>query len=203
MGIIAFKCMRCGNCCRQLLEDTELGRFGLYLLPHEVRLFPTETIAPYMAVGVKGHSRPRPARIVAYQVKVEACPHLSQVLPALGCSTAWNHCLPAPSSEQNVCGIYRKRPLACQAFPLDVDWSYGRPEQVASSKCPVVRGRGGMQLQVPGEFMRANLLLTARIYDNKMFVAWMYPLEQGRWVSLKDLPVEELMEARRRRVVLG
>lgn len=67
---------------------------GLYLFPNETKLFPKRLVSPSKGIGwgVTG-----PKHIITYQLNVDVCPHIS---------------------KDNLCRIYDRRPLACQAFPL-------------------------------------------------------------------------------------
>jgi Fe-S-cluster containining protein len=94
MAKIVFKCLQCGRCCKNLFRDVEGALVGLGLFPDERKLFPKKLVSPQTGVGW-GLSGPK--HILDYQLNVSACPHLS---------------------KDNSCGIYDKRPLACQGFPL-------------------------------------------------------------------------------------
>lgn len=160
--MIAFQCDRCGECCRDLSKETDTGRYGPYLLPRETRYFPKGTVAPYMAKGLKGRSRPRPRTIVAYQIRVMTCPHLD---------------------DNNLCRIYRNRPLSCQAFPLDMGWRGGRPYPFASTTCPQVPSAES-ELKVSREIAWANAALSKYIWKNTTVPFWTYPLDRERWIPL-------------------
>ena len=102
-GTIKFKCLKCGECCKNLHIKTKLGgakwvTLGLFILPHERKLFPANIVMPMYGAGIKGKSRPRPDIIFAYQISQNICPHLT---------------------SKNLCGIYKRRPIACRSFPLE------------------------------------------------------------------------------------
>jgi Fe-S-cluster containining protein len=86
--MLRFKCNGCGKCCGHLLSYQDDLRFGLYLSPKEALLFPEECISPLF----KYYNT-----IIAYQVSVDRCPHLT---------------------KDNKCAIYDNRPLTCQSFPM-------------------------------------------------------------------------------------
>jgi len=94
MTEIVFKCLQCGRCCKNLLREIEGTLVGLGLFPDERKLFPMELVSPQTGIG---WGLTGPKHILDYQLTVSACPHLS---------------------KDNLCKIYNKRPLACQAFPL-------------------------------------------------------------------------------------
>lgn len=91
MDGIFLKCMKRGNCCRNLLEEREGVLKGLTLTANETSLFPSNMVSPLTATG-----RKRPEHIIDYQLNVNNCPHID---------------------EANQCRIYDKRPLVCRAFP--------------------------------------------------------------------------------------
>lgn len=96
---IIFRCQRCGDCCKNLLNfDDTLGiKTGLALTPDEIGLFPADAISPTLGFGHLGNGVPK--RIIGYQVSVDVCPHLS-----------WEGALAS-------CTIYKKRPLICRMYP--------------------------------------------------------------------------------------
>ena len=83
--------MKCGTCCRNLLEEREGLLKGLTLTANETSLFPSDIVSPQTATG-----RKKPEHIINYQLNVNDCPHIN---------------------ERNECQIYDKRPLICRAFP--------------------------------------------------------------------------------------
>ena len=94
MAKIVFKCLRCGHCCRNLLREFDGDLKGLVISPNERKLFPKKLISPRVGIGwgLMG-----PKHVVSYQLDANACPRLS---------------------KDNLCKIYNKRPLVCQAFPF-------------------------------------------------------------------------------------
>lgn len=94
MAKIVFKCLRCGRCCRNLFKEFEGQLHGLSLFSDEKKLFPNKLVSPQTGIGW-GLSGPK--YVVNHQLNVNVCPHLS---------------------KDNLCRVYDKRPLACQAFPL-------------------------------------------------------------------------------------
>jgi Fe-S-cluster containining protein len=83
-----FECIKCGKCCSHLIGFRDDVRFGMYLSPEEVKLFPSEMVIPLFR-----HKK----KIIAYQLKEDHCPHLT---------------------ADNLCEIYDKRPLLCRTFPM-------------------------------------------------------------------------------------
>jgi len=108
MSVIIFACIQCGTCCRNLIEDVNGIANGLHLTLKETRLFPSELISPYFAIGTK-----QSKHIISYQLNVDVCPHLT---------------------GENECRIYEKRPLTCKAFPLEITLF----KSTASVKCPII-----------------------------------------------------------------
>jgi Fe-S-cluster containining protein len=99
-----FECIRCGKCCDHLLSFKDGFNFGLYLSPKESELFPKEIVLPLFRYE---------SEIIAYQVGVDSCPHLS-------CQ-----------NELCFCKIYDQRPLTCRVFPMV------SPVEMAEIICPV------------------------------------------------------------------
>jgi len=95
MTKIIFKCLRCGRCCKNLFRE-ELGvTSGLtFFYEKEKKLFSKGFVSPATGFGW-GMSGPK--HIVRYQLNTNTCPHFA---------------------KDNLCSIYDKRPLICQAFPL-------------------------------------------------------------------------------------
>lgn len=91
---VIFKCLLCSRCCRNLLKEFEGQLHGLSLFSDEKNLFPNKLVSEQTGIGWGPLG---PKYIVNYQLNVNVCPHLS---------------------KDNRCGVYNKRPLACQAFPL-------------------------------------------------------------------------------------
>lgn len=94
MAKIVFKCLECGCCCKNLFKE-EFGILsGLTFFFDERKMFPKRLVSPATGFGwgVSG-----PKHIIRYQLNTNRCPYLSQ---------------------DNVCNIYDRRPLICQAFPL-------------------------------------------------------------------------------------
>lgn len=93
MSLIIFECLKCGTCCKNLLEELDGIVGGLLLTADETKHFPYEMISPKMAIGVE-----KPEKVIRYQLNVNDCPHID---------------------EANNCRIYENRPLVCRAFPYD------------------------------------------------------------------------------------
>ena len=87
-----FQCLRCSNCCRNLLEIKDGMLRGLPLTEKEAELFPESMIAPKVAIGVD-----KPENVILFQLSVNCCPKVN---------------------NRNECLIYAKRPLMCQSFPI-------------------------------------------------------------------------------------
>ncbi len=88
-----FECLRCGECCRKILNRDEDGFIrGLLLTEKEVQIFPKEAVAPKLAVGLT-----EPKTVILYQLNMNPCPHLS---------------------SRNQCQQYSERPLMCRSFPI-------------------------------------------------------------------------------------
>lgn len=89
----AWKCQRCGICCRATFHEVDGNLLGLYLEPAEVGLFPEGTVFPLFGSG-------DPIKTVAYQLGLDQCPNYED---AEGVAS---------------CRVYASRPLVCAAFPI-------------------------------------------------------------------------------------
>ena len=96
--VVFFNCMRCGCCCEHLIKDTQYGKMSLFLKPEEAKWFPQEKVVPQYAVGVRGHSRPRPYHIFAFQLNSMVCTWFDR--------------------QKRTCMIRNMRPMACRAYPV-------------------------------------------------------------------------------------
>jgi hypothetical protein len=68
-----FNCLKCGTCCRNILEDINGRMSGLILTPKESELFPCEVVSPKMAIGMN-----EPKIILLNQLNSNNCPHISE-----------------------------------------------------------------------------------------------------------------------------
>lgn len=164
-----FQCLKCGYCCRHLLNEVDFGLAGLFLLPEETKLFPKDKIFPLYGFGIKGRSRPRPIEIGMYQYAEMTCIHLTQ---------------------DNLCKIYDKRPLICRAFPLEVSPFGG----CAHRECTAIKGmlREWEFVRVEELFddpeIQANIAINERLLQmaRKYFpkVLWAFDLKTKKWKRL-------------------
>jgi len=92
MILEVFTCRKCGQCCKNLIENKSNHRRGLTLTADEAKLFSDALIAPLAAFGSDA-----PNIVFLYQLSTNDCPYLNQ---------------------NNQCDIYEKRPLVCRSFPL-------------------------------------------------------------------------------------
>jgi len=91
---IIFECLRCGLCCRELINVPKGYAKSISLTKEEAKLFPSENVSPSLGCGTSGFN----VNIAKYQINTEPCPHFND--------------------ENKECRIYEKRPLACRRFPL-------------------------------------------------------------------------------------
>jgi len=179
-----WNCNRCGECCTKTIADTGLGRYGVFLLPHERFLFPEQYVKPLYGVGIKGKSRPRPKYIYAYQNISEPC--------------GWYE----PKLRE--CMIYDKRPLACREFPLS---EHGGGIML-HRECPQVaklipEGVTFKPNQLKGFTCELEALKEMVFYFFGLFVtnipkidlqcAWAYDLNKDTWVRWTLQELEEFL----------
>lgn len=162
-GKIKFECLKCGECCRNLhIKVEKIGTIGLFLLPNELGLFPAETVVPLYGAGLKGKSRPRPEVIYAYQILQNVCPHLT---------------------EENLCDVYDRRPLACRAFPLEI--------ALLNTQCTWVNQHFKENNSTPrsqldlGDIPKYHDMLFKHIgsYAKRYFYMWAWNLKTRKWVK--------------------
>lgn len=172
---IVFKCLRCGRCCKNLFKELEGALSGLSLSHDEKNLFPNNLVSQQTGIGW-GLSGPK--HIVNYQLNVNVCPQLSQ---------------------NNLCKVYYKRPLTCQAFPLTA-MGLGISATIASPKdCSFVeeteRKKGSLdnllpmtpkKFRAPKEWQaiaKINRQLRKSFEDNPMDarVLWIFNLKNKEW----------------------
>jgi Fe-S-cluster containining protein len=160
LSLEAFTCLKCGNCCKDLFDTRGGEKRGLTLTIEESYLFSDKLITPLAAFGFEA-----PSVIFLYQLSTKDCPH---------------------TNKENQCGIYQKRPLVCQAFPL----SQGR----FSTKCKlfwflkdfpentvkVVIDWGKTQLEAE---RRLDDYIIAAFKNNfaQRIGSWSFDLDDGTW----------------------
>ncbi|NIQ05541.1 MAG: YkgJ family cysteine cluster protein [Candidatus Korarchaeota archaeon] len=100
MRTLKFHCLKCADCCRDLLKTVRIEgtmfQEGLHLYPEEVKKLKN------LAYQYEGEVTIRPKwkasstnKVIAYQLVNHSCPFL----------------------RENVCRIYSKRPLSCRFYP--------------------------------------------------------------------------------------
>ena len=164
MRMMKFECLKCGHCCRTLITKVDFGSAGLFLLPNETFLFPKTDVSPLYGIGVKGRSRPRPEKIIAYQFGKMVCPHLS---------------------EENLCKIYSTRPITCRSYPLETTLV----GNIINSQCTFIRKnfKEGIFFNVDlvkPELKKANLILTKHVMKSMSefnTILWGFDLETKKW----------------------
>lgn len=98
--MLKFDCLRCGNCCTNLVKEPVEGvHSGLALFPEETRQFPSESVFPYWGFG--RYPEDRNFRIVMFQLGVETCPNF-QI-----------------TGNRRMCKVYEYRPLTCKSYPFE------------------------------------------------------------------------------------
>jgi len=172
MAKYKWYCNRCGKCCEHIITNTPIGKFGMFLLPFEVKRFPERYIKPLYGIGRKGRSRKRPAIIYAYQYIGEPC--------------IWY------DASTKSCKIYEKRPLVCRQYPLQ--YSFGT--YILDDNCPMTKKvfpdnvlpyldeiEG---IEVEKDALRKIhayyvLVFLANMYKTNVLITWYYDLETMKW----------------------
>lgn len=171
MDTLTLECDRCGYCCRNLDDAIGDGKGSLFLFPEERRLFSHELIRPLFAVGRKGRSRPRPAKVIAYQINTTVCPYIG---------------------EDNSCAIYDRRPIACRAFPLE-----GKGILLLSRRCRFVErtlaaDEAVNRVLAPRE-NAANKKLADRLFSILDEPLWFFDLNTQRFLPFPAYAIRRQM----------
>ena len=157
-----FECLRCGTCCRSILQISNGIKRGIPLTEKEVRQFPSETVSPRLAVGST-----RPETVILWQLNTNFCPNINSI---------------------NQCQTYEKRPLICKSFPIvasaisnrckvfsyrKVGFSYSEPYRMKS------------QLEASDK-LSAYIKNRIKKHCLKGFKMWEYDLETNKWVNEQE-----------------
>jgi hypothetical protein len=137
---------------------------GLFLTEKETSFFNPKQICPQCGIGVE-----RPENIIAFQLNLGVCPHIS---------------------EKNECKIYDRRPLACQSFPIEPT-PLGN---IVNAECPQA---GSLTRNPELVFSEAGEKILR--YLGKGFVKyrkrgsklWYFNLGTKRWVAMSDSKIAE------------
>jgi Fe-S-cluster containining protein len=156
MKTIDFECLKCGTCCKNLLEDFDGLLKGLVLTGKETKLFPEETISPQMAIGVDS-----PKIILQYQMNANDCPHLT---------------------EKNECKIYNNRPLMCKAFPYESGTVSNKCKLFVNVKIgePVDTEISNSEMEASEKLNRHTMNLFQKEFRRGMKL-WEYDLATKKW----------------------
>lgn len=168
-----FQCHRCAACCRELIVKFAGCDIGLFLMNHEVTLFPSDVVSPCWAVGTKGKSRPR-LSIKSYQLNVKDCPYIAG----------------------NSCSIYQRRPLVCRAHPLSIHADPTTMKIMSASidtRCVTCKELGLVEgsRQVLGKHFSREILVANAAMTK--YLAWMFGIP-GQPVWLYDLGIKQWVE---------
>ncbi|OGD56121.1 hypothetical protein A3K78_09035 [Candidatus Bathyarchaeota archaeon RBG_13_52_12] len=171
---ITYKCINCGVCCNKLLIERQGVRKGLPLLPEEVDLFRKDHVKPGYGVGKS--PRDLNFRIIAYQMRLNSCPH----------------------RRLGGCFMHAYRPAICRSYPLVPVIEQGnRVVKTFDMTCITLKDRirdypsGAVpvmasSLDVENEYYPLVAAITERLLKD-LDEAWFYNLKTGRWVPFKEM----------------
>jgi Fe-S-cluster containining protein len=181
-----WKCSRCGLCCENTISTLAGMKFGMFLLPHEKLMFPSNVVYPLAGVGLKGKARPRPEYVFAYQNVSRPCIYYDVDL--------------------HTCRIYDNRPLVCRVFPLEAS-VHGA---ILHRECPEVgkmlgEGEKVLASEIGGLEQEKVALRQMQAYYYAVFVInperyntsrlWVYNYTQHQWLpATRDLINKMLMK---------
>lgn len=155
-----FECLRCGTCCRQLLQTTDDVTRGPPLTEKETAVFPPEIISPKLAIG-----QTEPTTIILYQLNVNVCPYINQ---------------------KNECQKYAERPLICRSFPIVAGaisnrckiFAYRKVGASYSEPYPMTK-----QLEASNK-LEAYTLNHIKNHSKKGTNIWEYNLNTKKWIYI-------------------
>ena len=156
-----FQCLKCGSCCKNIIETINGVQRGLILTKKETKLFPAEIVTPQYAIGIT-----KPTRIVFYQMKTNPCPYLN---------------------AKNECRIYDNRPLICRSFPVMADYISSKCQAFSCRK----PGQVYQDIYPMAKMKEASNKITMYVAANfgKNLKAgtkeWEYDLATKKWISRK------------------
>ena len=154
----------------------------MFLFPEETGLFPSGTVSPMWAVGMKGNSRHRPDTKI-YQLNTMNCPYLA---------------------NQNTCRIYPRRPWICRGHPLTIHFDPFTQKVIAASvdrrcnACDEVPAGGtsaNLRKLFSKKILYANAVLTSQFsnsFKNFQQGIWLFDLKQKRWKTVTANNVSQL-----------
>ncbi len=155
-----FECLRCGKCCRTILDHDNSGfTRGLLLTEAETCLFPENSVSPKLAVGLG-----EPETIILYQLNVNVCPSVS---------------------DKNLCQIYEKRPLMCRSFPIVAGAISNRCRVFSYRKVGVAYHEPysmSKQLEASDKINK-HIEKCIRKHHQKGLRLWEYDLTSQKWVD--------------------
>ncbi len=166
MPATEFICLKCGNCCRNLIGNEDAA--GLILFPDEIDLFQKRDIKPCSAIGKSlTHGS---FKIITYQLTENICPHL----------------------KDNSCIIYRERPLSCKGFPFVLSGDSRQPSLLTDSECTFIKELRGKYLSrairdfAHCESIEARTVFLEKLRDyyileSRKIKRWLYNLRTEKW----------------------
>lgn len=164
--VVKFECEHCGKCCYELIGDRGggVGKLGIYITPAETHLFPKEHLVPLYGIGTKGKSRPRPKKVIAYQLDLNRCPHYD---------------------EKIGCKIYDQRPGICRSFPFE---SIGIASRACSNIAKQLDHEGQAFLvdtaTIKQEKEASEKATKYLIHWRERGSFWIWPLDKKHWVKV-------------------
>jgi len=145
-----------------LINETKYGNLGLFLMPDELSWFPKDKIVPLYGGGLKGRARPRPEKVIAYQLDLMVCPWLRR--------------------EERTCMIYRHRPTVCRSYPLS--------ENVVHRECRFFASTTEelQEIQVDLASIKEETIADRKCLEylwrslGQHQTFWVWPLNERKWI---------------------
>jgi Fe-S-cluster containining protein len=164
-----FECLKCGNCCRDLLQKDRGVLRGLTLLKYETSEFPRTSIKPAIGQGRRPHEKS--FKIITHQLNKDICPHL----------------------KNNECRIYERRPVSCRQYPFSLrEDIHGRQQIGLDLNCPAIAKKLVSNIQLGFKFK--NRASAEKLFQIEKMTwknpkkTWHYNLSNEKWIRYDKLP---------------
>ncbi len=166
---LIFECLKCGKCCRNLLQEDKGVLKGLTLLNEEISWFPKTSVKPAIGQGKRPYEKS--FKTIIHQLNQESCPNLTN----------------------NECTIYERRPASCRQYPFSIrEDKQGRKQIGLDLNCPALAKKIVNNIQLKFKFedrLSAEKLhqIEKKTWNNPK-KTWFYNLSNEKWIRYDRLP---------------
>jgi Fe-S-cluster containining protein len=171
---IHYHCINCGICCNRLLIERQGVHKGLPLLPTEIELFRRTHVRPAYGIGI--NPKDPGFRIVAYQMRLNRCPH----------------------RRLGGCFMHAYRPAICRSYPfVPVINQDHKVVKLLDMTCTTLKAHvneyrdrvvpvDSSSVEVENAYYPIVAAITEQLLMH-IDSAWFYNLKTGRWVPFRRL----------------